>query len=113
MKSLQNEIEIFTFGEIILQKNKDQKFPIASVSKLFTAIVSAEKQNQDEVTQISAQALQTEGENGELYLGQKIKVKDLIYPMLLESSNDAAEAIAEYSGRHTFIEQMNQKVKET
>ena len=99
-------------GEIILQKNKDQKFPIASVSKLFTAIVSAEKQNQDEVTQISAQALQTEGENGELYLGQKIKVKDLIYPMLLESSNDAAEAIAEYSGRHTFIEQMNQKVQD-
>ena len=99
-------------GEIILQKNKDQKFPIASVSKLFTATVSTENQDQDAMAKISAQALQTEGENGELYLGQKIKVGDLIYPLLLESSNDAAEAIAEYSGRDTFIEQMNQKVQD-
>jgi len=99
-------------GEILLQKNKDQKFPIASVSKLFTATVSTENQSQDAVTQISAHALQTEGENGELYLGQKIKVSDLIYPLLLESSNDAAEAIAEYSGRSTFIGAMNQKVQD-
>lgn len=99
-------------GEILLQKNKDQKFPIASVSKLFTAAVSAENQNQDDQTQISEQALQTEGENGELYLGQKIKVGDLIYPLLLESSNDAAEAIAEYSGRDTFMQEMNQKAQD-
>ena len=99
-------------GEILLQKNKDQKFPIASVSKLFTATVSMEKQDQDAITKISAQALQTEGENGELYLGQKIKIGNLIYPLLLESSNDAAEAIAEYSGRSTFIDAMNQKMQD-
>jgi poly-gamma-glutamate synthesis protein (capsule biosynthesis protein) len=99
-------------GEILLQKNKDQKFPIASVSKLFTATVSTENQNQDAITKISQEAINTEGENGELYTGQKIKVGNLIYPLLLESSNDAAEAIAEYSGRDTFIGEMNQKVQD-
>ena len=99
-------------GEIILQKNKDQKFPIASVSKLFTADVSIENQNQEDLTKISTQALKTEGENGELHLGEKIKVGDLLYPLLLESSNDAAEALAEYSGRNTFMEKMNQKVQD-
>ena len=99
-------------GEILLQKNKDQKFPIASVSKLFTATVSTENQNQNAITEISQQAIDTEGENGELYAGQKIKVGDLILPLLLESSNDAAEALAEFSGRDTFVQAMNQKVQD-
>lgn len=99
-------------GEVILEKNKDKIFPIASVSKLMTAVVSKEIQNQDEITKISKGALATSGENGNLHLNEKIKVGDLIYPLLLESSNDAAEAIAEDSGRSTFIEKMNQKAKD-
>jgi len=94
-----------------LAKNKDQKFPIASVSKLFTATVSSENQNPDDVVTMSQQALDTYGENGGFYLNQKIKVKDLIYPMLLESSNDAAEAIALHSGLDNFIQEMNLKLK--
>ena len=99
-------------GEIILQKNKDQKFPIASISKLFTATVSTENQNQEDIAQISQNVINTYGENGELSFREKIKVGDLIYPLLLESSNDAAEAIAEHSGRDNFIEKMNEKVKD-
>ncbi len=99
-------------GEIILQKNIDQKYPIASVSKLFTATISTENQDQNALTKVSARALNTEGENGELHLGQKIKISDLIYPLLLESSNDAAEVLAENSGRETFINEMNQKVQD-
>ncbi|MFA6324954.1 MAG: CapA family protein [Candidatus Paceibacterota bacterium] len=99
-------------GEIILQKNKDVKFPIASVSKLFTATISTENQDQEEFTEISQRAINTYGQNGELHLKEKIKIADLIYPLLLESSNDAAEAIAEHSGRDNFIEKMNEKVKD-
>jgi D-alanyl-D-alanine carboxypeptidase len=99
-------------GEIILEKDKDKKFPIASVSKLMTATLSKEIQNQEETTQISKKVLSTYGENGDFHLNEKIKVADLIYPLLLESSNDAAEAIAENSGRDLFIKKMNEKAKE-
>lgn len=99
-------------GEVILEKNKDAIFPIASVSKLMTATVSLDKQNQDELTTVSQTALNTYGKNGGLYVGEKIKINDLIFPMLLESSNDAAEVIAEASGRDNFINFMNQKAKE-
>ena len=51
-------------GEVILQKNSDKKFPIASVTKLFTATTSIENQKQDSITKISPRALATEGENG-------------------------------------------------
>lgn len=99
-------------GEIIFKKNEKTVFPIASVSKLFTASVSTENQKEKEVATISDRALKTYGENGGFYLNEKIQVRDLTYPLLLESSNDAAEAIAEYFGRENFIEKMNTKVKD-
>ena len=96
-------------GEIILAKNRDQKFPIASVSKLMTAVIVEDIQNKEKIAKISKKVLATYGKNGNLRLNEKIKIGDLIYPLLLESSNDAAEAIAEQSGRDIFIEKMNEK----
>ncbi len=99
-------------GEVILAKNQVNKFPIASVSKLMTATISKETQDQDGIVTISKKALQTEGQNGNFHLNEKLKVGTLLYPLLLESSNDAAEAIAEHSGFDTFINAMNDKAKE-
>ncbi|KKR67281.1 MAG: hypothetical protein UU10_C0049G0002 [Parcubacteria group bacterium GW2011_GWF1_40_6] len=96
-------------GEVIVAKNQDKKLPIASVSKLMTAVVTTEITKPENTTTISKEALATYGKNGELRLGEKIKVSDLIYPLLLESSNDAAEALALYFGREDFISKMNQK----
>ena len=70
-------------GEVILSKNQDQKFPIASVSKLMTALVTKEITNSNDSTQVSKKALNTEGKNGGLKIGEKIKIMDLIYPLLL------------------------------
>lgn len=96
-------------GEVILAKNQDQRFPIASTSKLMTALVASKLANPDATTKITKTALATYGQNGELRLGEKIKITDLIYPLLLESSNDAAEALALYFGRDNFIAKMNQE----
>lgn len=96
-------------GEIILAKNQDQKYPIASTSKLMTALVTRKLANPNEATKITRTALATSGQNGELRLGEKIKVSDLLYPLLLESSNDAAEALALYFGRNSFVAKMNQE----
>ncbi|MEK7071311.1 MAG: serine hydrolase, partial [Patescibacteria group bacterium] len=94
-------------GEVILQKNEREKLPIASVSKLVTALVATELSNEGDVAQISKSALATYGKNGNFSLGEKIRVKELLYPLLLESSNDAAEALAEFWGYDTFIKKMN------
>ena len=98
-------------GEIIISKNQDQKSPMASVSKLMTAYVSTQIMQKDDTVTISKKALETQGTNGELKLGQKIKTTDILYPLLLESSNDAAEAIAEHFGRDIFISKMNRQAQ--
>jgi len=98
-------------GEVILAKNQDQKFPIASISKLMTALVAKEIMIPGDTTQVSKTALATSGKNGGLKLGEKIKIADLIYPLLLESSNDAAEVLALYFGRDGFISKMNQEAE--
>jgi poly-gamma-glutamate synthesis protein (capsule biosynthesis protein) len=95
-------------GEIILIKNQDKRFPIASVSKLMTALVAKEELADSDVAKVSSRALSTYGGNGGFYLGEKIKVSDLLYPLLLESSNDAAEIIAEHFGREEFLRNMNE-----
>ena len=94
-------------GEVILSKNQERKFPIASVSKLMTALVTSELAKAEDVVLVSKKVLATLGQNGELRIGEKIKATDLIYPLLLESSNDAAEALAEHFGRDGFVEKMN------
>lgn len=98
-------------GEVVLARKQDQKFPIASVSKLMTALVAGEITKGDEIAQVSKKALATEGNNGDLRTGEKIKISDLLYPLLLESSNDAAEVIAEHFGRDFFMQKMNEEAE--
>lgn len=94
-------------GEIIIEKNKDAVYPLASVSKLMTALVTENLTNGKDVASVSKKALSTYGKNGNFKLKEKIKVSDLLFPLLLESSNDAAEIIAEYFGRNSFLKNMN------
>ncbi len=95
-------------GEIVLEKNKEVELPIASISKLMTALVSLSSYNQSGIARPSARALATYGKNGGLRVGEKIELRTLLYPLLLESSNDAAEVISEYSNRSDFIAKMNE-----
>ncbi len=99
-------------GETILAQNEKEGLPIASVTKLMTALVSNELTLSDQVITVSKRAAATEGGNGGLRAGEKIKAGDLLYPLLLESSNDAAEALAEYLGRDAFLAKMNERSRE-
>jgi D-alanyl-D-alanine carboxypeptidase len=98
-------------GEVILSQNINKKYPIASVSKLMTALVSTEVPNENDTASVSRTALATYGTNGNFRLGEKIKTGELLYPLLLESSNDAAEILAEHFDRNTFIKKMNQEAE--
>jgi len=98
-------------GELIKQKNRDVVYPIASLTKLMTALVSIETIDQEKETRVSYNAVNTYGKQGSLYSGQKINIGDLLYPLLLESSNDAAEVISEAESAKFFMANMNGKAK--
>ena len=98
-------------GDIILGKNTTEVRAIASITKLITALSSLDIINQEATTTISQFAVDTEDARGELEVGERIKNGDLMYPLLLESSNDAAEAIAEIKGRGLFIDTMNERAQ--
>lgn len=96
-------------GEIILEKNADTAYPMASVSKLMTAIVAKEQIDLHHLATVSDSSYYTYGSEGELSRGEKILVSDLFYPLLIESSNDAAEVLADDYGRSNFLALLNQK----
>ncbi len=98
-------------GEIILQKDKDVPYAIASTTKLMTAVVSVENQNQFDYATVSKKAIDTYGFSGYVP-GEKIELSNLLNPLLLPSSNDAAEIIAEHFNRTQFLAKMNGKATE-
>lgn len=102
-------------NNILYQKNINQIMPIASLTKIMTAIVALENLNPDEVIEVSENSVAADGDKGGLINGEKLKVKDLLYIMLMESSNDAAMALAQNNSRLTyeeFINLMNIKANE-
>lgn len=99
--------DIVLFG----QQAKERK-PIASLTKLMTAVVVLENAQLDEVVTISKEAIDTEGCFCDFKVGEKLSVENMLHIMLLQSSNDASVALAEYVGGSTanFVAMMNQKV---
>jgi D-alanyl-D-alanine carboxypeptidase len=99
----------------LYQKNPNQKLPIASLTKIMTAIVAIEKLNLDGIIQVSKNSVFTDGNNGGLIIEEELSLKDLLYIMLVESSNDAAMAVASDNRQiqyTEFITLMNDKARE-
>jgi len=102
-------------NKVLYQKNIDQALPIASLTKLMTALVVLENINVEETTAVSENAIAAYGDRGGLVVGEEIIVKNLLYALLMESSNDAAYALAEAVEKKTgrsFIDLMNEKAQE-
>jgi len=102
-------------NNILYQKNSNQKLPIASLTKIMTAVIAIEELNLEEVIKISKNSVFTDGDNGGLIIEEELILKNLLYFMLVESSNDAAMAVANDNGQiqyTNFIALMNEKAKE-
>lgn len=82
-------------------------WPIASITKLMTTLVALDSYSPDDIITISQQAVAQEEVAGRLVVGQTFSVRSLLYPLLLESSNDAAYALAQKMGVDAFIAKMN------
>ncbi|MBI2514579.1 D-alanyl-D-alanine carboxypeptidase [Candidatus Wolfebacteria bacterium] len=97
---------------VIFEKNTGKRWPIASITKLMTAVVAAEKMDEEKEIVVSEKAVQTEGMAGGFQAREKFLLKDLMKAMLVSSSNDAAYAIAESFGEKNFIDAMQAKATE-
>ncbi len=98
-------------NQVIFSRGEDASVPIASVTKLMTAVIADEKIGLEKETVVSSRAVSTTGEQGNLNRGEKYTIEELLYPLLLESSNDAAEVISEFDNRYTFLLDMNERAK--
>lgn len=101
-------------GRVLYEKEAHEKKRIASITKIMTAILAVESGKLDEMVTVSDRAFGTEGSSLYLKRGQKMKLEDLVYGLMLRSGNDAAVAIAEHVGGSLegFVYLMNQKAEE-
>lgn len=101
-------------GRVLFEKNADEIHRIASITKIMTAILAIESGKMNDVVTIKKQAVYAEGSSIYLQMGEKIKLEDLVYGLMLRSGNDAANAIADYIGGSIegFVFLMNQKAEE-
>lgn len=105
-----------TSGRVLYSKNPDTRLPMASTTKIMTALVALEKgaDTLDEISEISDAAAGVEGSSMYLEKGEKMTLRELLYGLMLPSGNDAAVAIAERIGGSVddFVNMMNQKAEQ-
>lgn len=100
--------------KILFQKETDQKLPVASLTKLMTALVVLNNYDLQKEIKITKEAILQEGDFGQLIEGKTYSVGYLLYPLLIESSNDAAFALSnDYEGmtREKFLNLMNSRAE--
>ena len=81
-------------GEIYFEKNASTRMPMASTTKIMTALVAIESMPLSTVITVAPEAVNVEGSSVYLYAGETLTLETLLYALLLESANDAAAAIA-------------------
>ena len=98
-------------GEVLFEKNSRQKLPMASTTKLMTALLTAERCRMEERVRIDASDCRVEGSSMELRGEEEKSIGELLKGLLLVSGNDAALALARHVGgsEEAFVRLMNEK----
>ncbi|OHA16585.1 MAG: hypothetical protein A3C79_01495 [Candidatus Taylorbacteria bacterium RIFCSPHIGHO2_02_FULL_45_28] len=96
-----------TLDDVTVEHNPDQLMPIASLTKLATAVVARRLIDPNERIIVGRNVMATYGNTAGFRVGETFKASDLLYPLLMVSSNDSAEAFALAYGRPQFIRAMN------
>jgi len=98
-------------GRVMLEKNAELRLPMASTTKIMTALVALERGDPDETVKIMPEAVGVEGSSVYLTLGEELTLRELLYALMLASANDAATAIAIHTAGsvEAFAELMNEK----
>jgi D-alanyl-D-alanine carboxypeptidase len=101
-------------GEVLLARNARQRVPIASITKLMTVLLTLERTKPDDVVVVSPFAAGVGESSANLRAGERLTVRELLEAALIQSANDAADALAVYVGRGSeqrFVGLMNAKAR--
>ena len=100
-----------TSKRILFEKNKDKKMPMASCTKILTAITVLDNCNQEDIVIIPKEAVGVEGSSIYLKPNEELTVLELLYGLMLRSGNDCAVALALHvaGSLENFAKMMNQK----
>lgn len=106
-----------TTGQILYEKNSETKMYPASITKILTAIITLEQCNLSDIVTVSQAAvsnLPQGSSTGELKAGETFTVEQLLYALLVNSGNDAANVLAEHiaGSNESFATIMNTKATE-
>lgn len=102
-------------GEVMMEKNKDRRLPVASLTKIMTAVVALDLASPEERFAVSQKAADTIPSKINVLAGEKISLEELLHAALLASANDGTEVIREgidrKYGDRVFVKAMNAKAK--
>lgn len=101
-------------GRVLYGKNPEEVLPMASTTKIMTCILALEYGNLDDEVEVSAYAASMPKVKLHVRQGEKYRLEDLLYSLMLESHNDSAVVIAEAVGGSVegFAAMMNQKARD-
>ena len=102
-------------GEVLFEKNADEPLPMASTTKIMSALIVLEQEDLDERFTVDSGAVNTEGSSMGLREGDEVSLRDLACGMLLPSGNDAANAAAvRVAGSiENFVGMMNERAEKS
>lgn len=100
-------------GRVLYEKNARETLPIASTTKIITALVVREQLDLDDSVKITAEAAAVGERSINLVAGEELTVEQLLYAILVQSANDAAYALAQYTAGsiEAFADMMNKKAR--
>lgn len=98
-------------GQVLLEHNARQRLPMASTTKIMTALLALEHGNLDDVVTVPAEALAVGESSMFLQAGEQLTLRDLLYGLLMVSGNDAALTIAGHiaGSEAAFVQMMNDR----
>lgn len=98
---------------VLVSKNINKKKLIASTTKIMTATLAIESGKLNKTVTVNDKVLEAYGSSIYLSIGEKMKLKDMVYGLMMQSGNDAALMIADFlGGEEKFVKSMNDKAKQ-
>ncbi len=101
-------------GEVLYSKNSDKQLSMASTTKIMTSLLALEYPEPDKEITVTDEMVRVEGTSMGLTAGDSVSLRELVYGMLLQSGNDAANTVAYVIGgsKENFAAMMNARAKQ-
>jgi D-alanyl-D-alanine carboxypeptidase (penicillin-binding protein 5/6) len=107
-------VENGTTGEVLLSHDARQRVAIASITKLMTVLLTLEHAHLNDVVTVAPEAAEVGESSANLHAGDRLTVRELLEAALIQSANDAADALAFYVGHGSetrFVAMMNARAR--